>query len=272
MQLILRLLAGIIGGLLIGMYGPDFLIQIFLTAQSVLGQLITFVIPLIILFFISSGIANLPQGDSGKLLGRTVAVAYISTITAGVIAFFVAAQFIPSLVGNAELVESGSHGLMPYIDLAIPPLFGVMSALMLAFILGLGVNACGAKTMKAGLDEGRAIIDNLLAKVIIPILPIYIAGVFANFAADGSAFTMIKTFGVVLLLALILHWLYLTTLFIATGIKRGVSPVTLLKNMLPAYVTALGTMSSAATIPVTLRQAKANGVSEDVANFSSKTH
>ena len=143
-----------------------------------------------------------------------------------------------------------------------------MTALVLAFTLGLGSSAIGSKTIKLCLDEGRDIVDKMLAKVIIPLLPIYIAGVFAGFGADGSVFETLRTFGIVLVLALAMHWVYITVLFIVTGMRAGRSPLTLIKNMIPAYLTALGTMSSAATIPVTLRQAKENGVNNEVANFS----
>lgn len=267
MKLILRLLAGIFGGLLVGMFGPEALIRLFLTAQNLLGQLIGFVIPLIILFFISSGIANLP-GSSGSLLGRTVAVAYGSTLTAGILAFFIASTLVPMLASGGEIGSVDGGGLTGYIDLQVDPIFGVMTALVMAFTLGLGASAAGTKTIKLCLDEGRDIVDKMLANVIIPMLPIYIAGVFAGFGADGSVFETLRTFGIVLIMAIAMHWLYISVLFIATGMRAGRSPLALVKNMIPAYLTALGTMSSAATIPVTLRQAKENGVNNEVANFS----
>ncbi|GAA4888950.1 dicarboxylate/amino acid:cation symporter [Ferrimonas pelagia] len=267
MKLILRLLAGILAGLLIGLYAPDVLVRLMMTVQMILGQLISFVIPLIILFFIASGIANL-QRNSGKLLGRTVAIAYGSTLTAGILAYLSASAFVPMLVSGGELNEVAEHGLKPFFELNVPALFGVMSALAAAFIFGLGISVTGAQSLKLVVDEGKEIIDRLLAKVIIPVLPFYIAGVFAGFGADGSVFETLKTFGVVLVLAVAMHWLYLSVLYIITGLRCGKSPWTLIRTMLPAYVTALGTMSSAATIPVTLRQAKQNGVSDEVANFS----
>src|SRR5690554_3859047 len=140
--------------------------------------------------------------------------------------------------------------------------------LVLAFVLGLGISATRATTIKAASDEGRDIIERLLIKVIIPLLPIYIAGVFAEMAAAGTVFETLKTFGVILILAVALHWVYLTSMFVVAGMRIGKSPIILIKNMLPAYFTALGTMSSAATIPVTLQSVKNNGVNDDIANFT----
>ncbi|SHI18711.1 dicarboxylate/amino acid:cation symporter [Ferrimonas marina] len=267
MKLILRLLAGILAGLLIGLYAPDALVRLMLTVKMALGQLIGFVIPLIILFFIASGIANL-QANGGKLLGRTVSIAYGSTLTAGILAYLVASSLVPMLVESRPLQEVAGSSLTPFVVIEVPALFGVMSALAAAFIFGLGISVTGASSLKKVVDEGKGIIDALLAKVIIPMLPFYIAGVFAGFGADGSVFETLKTFGVVLVMAILMHWLYISVLYIVTGLRSGRSPWALIRTMLPAYVTALGTMSSAATIPVTLRQAKANGVTPEVANFS----
>ncbi len=150
----------------------------------------------------------------------------------------------------------------------MPPVFGVMTALVLAFIFGLGIAATRAEQLKQLSDQGRDIIELLLSKVIIPLLPFYIAGVFAEMAAAGTVFGTLKTFGIILVLAVALHWVYIISMFTVAGVKAGISPITLIKNMLPAYFTALGTMSSAATIPVTLRSVKNNKVDEDVANFA----
>ncbi|RUO43713.1 dicarboxylate/amino acid:cation symporter [Aliidiomarina taiwanensis] len=269
MKLILKLIAGILIGSLVGLFAPDFVTRLLLTFKSLFGELLFFVIPLLILFFITSGIAALPK-KSGKLLGRTLGVAYLSTVIAGIGAFLVARMVVPLLTANSQAVteELNGNGLLPFITMDIPPVFGVMTALVLAFVLGLGISATGSTTLKSASDEGRDIIENLLVKLIIPLLPVYIAGVFAEMAAAGTVFETLRTFGVILILAIVLHWVYLTSMFFAAGIKAGKSPLKLIKNMLPAYFTALGTMSSAATIPVTLQSVKKNGVNEDIANFT----
>ncbi|PSJ45962.1 dicarboxylate/amino acid:cation symporter [Zobellella taiwanensis] len=268
MSLIIKLIAGILSGLLIGLFAPDVLARLLLTFKMLFGQLISFTIPLLILFFITSGIASLPQ-KSGKLLGKTIGLAYASTLVAGIVAFLVASTFIPMLASPATQVaaEEGSK-LAPFVTLQISPLFGVTSALVAAFVFGIGISALQARALKEVSDQARDVIDLLLAKVIIPLLPVYIAGVFTEMALEGTVFNTLKTFGVVLLLAVLMHWIWLTTLYTLTGLAMGRSPLTLIKNMLPAYFTALGTMSSAATIPVSLRATKANGVREGIANFT----
>lgn len=270
MKLILKLIAGIILGMLCGLYAPEWLTRILITFKALFGQVLFFTVPLLILFFIASGIASLPQ-NSGRLLGKTVGLAYLSTIMAGILSFLVATAIVPTLaemVGSSQLQSTAGVALTPYIELAIPPVFGVMSALTLAFIFGLGVTVTQAKILHNLFDEGRDIIQLFLLKVIIPLLPVYIAGVFATMAAAGTVFGTLKTFGLVLVLAVLMHWIWLTGLFIIAGIKAGKSPLFLIKNMLPAYFTALGTMSSAATIPVALQSIKKNGVKEEIANFT----
>ncbi|AXV33683.1 sodium:glutamate symporter [Aeromonas hydrophila] len=267
MKLVLKLVAGILAGLLLGLYAPEWVARVLFTAKTVIGQLITFTIPLIILFFIMSGIASLPK-NSGKLLGKTVALSYCSTILAGLFAFTVASNLIPRLTTAAEPTAESAIKLASYINLEIPPLFGVMSALAAAFVFGIGISATQATDLRRVADQGRDIIDRLLAKVIIPLLPFYIAGVFVEMTVEGTVFATLKTFGVVLVMAIVMHWLWLSVLFVSTGLALGRSPAQLIKNMLPAYFTALGTMSSAATIPVALQASKNNGVSDGIANFT----
>lgn len=267
MKLVLNLIAGILAGLLLGLYAPEWVARVLFTAKTVIGQLITFTIPLIILFFIMSGIASLPK-NSGKLLGKTVALSYCSTILAGLFAFTVASQLIPQLTTAAEPTAQAAIKLSSYISLEIPPLFGVMSALAAAFVFGIGISATQATDLRRVADQGRDIIDRLLARVIIPLLPFYIAGVFVEMTVEGTVFATLKTFGVVLVMAIVMHWLWLSLLFIGTGLALGRSPAMLIKHMLPAYFTALGTMSSAATIPVALQASKNNGVSDGIANFT----
>lgn len=268
MFLILKLIAGIVFGMLLGLYAPHSLTQVLITFKALFGQLLFFTIPLLILFFITSGIAALPR-NSGQLLGRTLGIAYVSTILAGTMAFVVSAMVIPWLApAAADLASNQAVELRPYIELNIPPVFGVMTALALAFIFGLGIASTQATSLKQLSDQGRDIIQLLLSRIIIPLLPLYIAGVFAQMSAAGTVFTTLKTFGIVLLLAIVLHWVWISILFILAGLKAGRSPLALIKHMLPAYFTALGTMSSAATIPVSLQATKQNGVKDEVANFT----
>ncbi|EAS42310.1 dicarboxylate/amino acid:cation symporter [Photobacterium profundum] len=267
MKLILKLISGILVGILLGFFAPDSIIRTLLTIKQLGGQLIGFTIPLIILFYITSGIASLPK-NSGSLLGKTVALSYGSTIIAGSLAFLVASVVIAGLPESTVTVASSSDKLTSFLTLEIPPLFGVMTALATAFLFGLGISITDSQNLRKIADEGRNVIDLLLAKVIIPFLPLYIAGVFAEMSAEGTVFTTLKTFGVVLTLAIIMHWVWITIQYTITGLVLRQSPIKLIKNMLPAYFTAVGTMSSAATIPVTLRQTKKNGVDDSIANFT----
>jgi Na+/H+-dicarboxylate symporter len=268
MKLIAKLIAGIITGILIGLYFPTWVSQLLLTFKGLFGQLLFFTVPLLILFFITSGIANLPK-NSGSLLSKTIGIAYLSTIIAGVAAFFAASIVVPWLTSSGQTMATTSATVIePFITMNIPPVISVMSALVLAFIFGLGIAATGAKQLQQLSDQGRDVIERLLNRVIIPLLPLYIAGVFAEMAVAGTVFTTLKTFAIVLALAVVLHWVYLLTMFFIAGMKSGQLPFALLRNMLPAYFTALGTMSSAATIPVTLTAVKNNKVNDDVANFT----
>jgi Na+/H+-dicarboxylate symporter len=268
MKLIIKLLAGIVLGILLGMLAPAGVTRILITIKALFGELLFFTIPLLILFFISSGIAALPR-NAGKLLGRSLLLAYSFTLIAGTLAFLVAAVVVPLLASSPESLNGAeAQALQPYVTVTIPPLFNVMTALMLAFIMGLGMAATQADNMRQMADQGRDIIQWLLVRAIIPLLPVYIAGVFAEMAAAGTVFATLRTFGVVLLLAVLMHWIWIVTLFFIAGARAGRSPLGLIRNMLPTYFTALGTMSSAATIPVSLQSSKRNGVSEHVADFT----
>ncbi|ATG78046.1 dicarboxylate/amino acid:cation symporter [Pseudoalteromonas sp. 1_2015MBL_MicDiv] len=267
MKLILKLIAGIVAGILVGLYVPITGVELLFTVKELIGQIISFTIPLIILFFIASGIAGLPKG-SGHLLGKTVGFAYSSTIIAGTLAFLLVSAVIPFLSGGITFEAEVATEIGSFIDLEIPPLMGVMTALVTAFVFGIGMSQLELDTLKKVSDQGRDVIDGLLSKVIIPALPFYIAGVFAEMTVAGTVVDTLQTFGVVLIAALVMHWLWLSVLYIATGILLKRNPIELVKNMLPAYFTALGTMSSAATIPVSLQSSKANKVKDDVANFT----
>ncbi|MCK6263006.1 dicarboxylate/amino acid:cation symporter [Vibrio sp. ZSDE26] len=267
MNLVTKLVAGIASGIVVGSFAPDIIVRLFLTFQQIGGQLIGFTIPLIILFYIASGIASLPK-NSGNLLGKTIGLAYGSTIIAGCLAFFAASIVLSGLSPSVATETEAVRSLTGFISLEIPAIFGVMTALALAFLFGIGISVTESLTLKKLADEGRNIVDLLLSKVIIPMLPIYIAGVFANMAAEGTVFSTLKTFGVVLITAIVVHWIWISIQYVIAGMVSGKSPLALIKTMLPAYFTALGTMSSAATIPVTLKQTKENGVKEPIANFT----
>lgn len=265
MKLVLRLLFGIILGTLMGLYLPTNLVRVLLTVQTFFGAFIGFVIPFIILLYITHGIAGLGH-KSGKILGITICLTYLSTIGAGLVAYLIGSELIP-LFAHKPLSLSDSAALTPYFALSIDPPMSVVTALMMAFIFGIGIGKSHAITLEKAAFEGKQIMDLLLGKVIVPLLPVYIACIFATMAANGTVFETLKTFIMVLGLAMCLHWIWLLVLYISAGLVAHRNPFELLLNMLPAYFTAAGTMSSTATIPVTLRAVKSNHVSNAVADF-----
>ncbi|ADU30402.1 dicarboxylate/amino acid:cation symporter [Evansella cellulosilytica] len=265
MKLILKLLLGIIAGIVIGLINFTFITQLFVTLKDIFGQFIGFIIPFIIFFFIASGIAKLGQ-HSGKIVGLTVGTAYLSTFLAGILAFLVAISVIPLLNATESTIpEEASIG--GFFSLEIAPLMGVITALVMAFLFGIGIAKTNSSTLQKVVDEGKNIIELAIKKIIIPLLPFYIGGIFVQLAAEGTVFETLKVFAVVLVVVIMTHWVWLLVQYVTAGSITKRNPFSLLKTMLPAYFTALGTMSSAATIPVTLKQVKENDVDDDVANF-----
>ena len=266
MKLLVKLLMGIIGGIIVGLFLPEAIVRVFVTLKVIFGSFIGFIIPFIILFFIASGVAGLGK-SSGKLLGGTVGIAYLSTVLAGIMAFIVATLVLPMITSPATVVEEGS-ALEPYLQIEIEPLMGVITALLMAFVFGIGVTKTQSIRLKEFFDEGKQIVERVISGIIIPFLPVYIAGIFAEMAYQGTVFQTLQLFAMVLLLAVILHCLWLLIQYSVAGIMTSRNPFSLLAKMAPAYFTAIGTMSSAATIPVTLKAVKENKVKPNIANFT----
>ncbi|MGM0898692.1 MAG: dicarboxylate/amino acid:cation symporter [Bacillota bacterium] len=265
-----RIVLAIVLGVLIGSVAPEWLVRIFATFTGIFGGFLNFIVPLIILGFIAPGIAKLGKG-SGKLLGLATSVAYLSTITAGVLAFFVASTILPNLMrgGSLNNLDDPANSLASsFIELEIPQLFGVMSALILAFLLGIGMASTGSRTMASFFEEFQEIIEKVISVIIIPLLPFHIFGIFANMAYGGAVMEILSLFAVVFILIIVLHWVMITGQYTSAGLLKKKNPFAMIRIMLPAYFTALGTQSSAATIPVTLRQARKTGVKERVADFT----
>ncbi|OFS62010.1 MULTISPECIES: dicarboxylate/amino acid:cation symporter [Nosocomiicoccus] len=277
MKLLLKLFSGIIAGIIVGSIyyfsadGTTFhsimeiVTRLFITMQSILGSFIFFLIPLIIFFFIADGVSSIGRG-AGKVVGATIGVAYISTIGAGLLAFVVAKFLMPIVTKGGQIQEEGTE-LGPLLEFDIPAPLDILTALVLAFSVGIVINIIKAETMKQWIHDGKQVVEFLIEKVVITILPFYIAGVFAGMASTGTVFKTLSVFGVVLLIAIALHWIWITIQYTIAGSLLGKNPFKMIKTMLPAYVTALGTMSSAATISVTLPKAKEMGVRDKIADF-----
>lgn len=250
---------------------PEWLARVFMTFNGIFSQFLGFLIPLIIVGLVTPAIAELGRG-AGKWLAVTAAVAYGSTVFAGLLAFLVAQSSYPWLLGGTQSIDGlenpEEHALSGYFEIAMPPVFDVMTALVLAFCLGVGITFVRGTTLHSGFAELRTIVMRVVEKVIIPLLPLYIFGMFLSLTMNGQIALVISTFLRVVVLAFIMTIVILLIQYGIAGVVARRNPLVMLKNMLPAYATALGTASSAATIPVTLACARRNGVDERVAGFT----
>jgi serine/threonine transporter len=244
-------------------------VRIFATFNSIFGQFLGFIIPLIILGLVTPAIADIGKG-AGKLLLITVGIAYADTVVAAILSYTTGSTFFPSLIGNGsqtlETVEKSAE-ILPYFTINIPATIDVMSALVLSFIVGLGIAYGGHTVLRGATNEMKAIIVGVIERVIIPLLPVYIFGIFLNMTFSGDVMRMMTVFAKIIVVIFALHIFVLLYQYLIAGAIVRKNPFRLLANMFPAYLTALGTSSSAATIPVALKQTRKNGVSEGVAGF-----
>ncbi|QUB80945.1 dicarboxylate/amino acid:cation symporter [Prevotella jejuni] len=264
-----RVIIAILLGLFLGYYLPAPAVRVFLTFNSIFSQFLGFMIPLIIIGLVTPAIAGIGKG-AGKLLLATVVIAYVDTIVAGGLSYGTGTWLFPSMIastgGAIPQIEKATE-LTPYFTINIPAMVDVMSSLVFSFIVGLGIAYGGLRTMENLFSEFKNIIEKVIEKAIIPFLPLYIFGVFLSMTHNGQARQVLIVFSQIIIVILVLHVLILVYEFCIAGAIVKRNPFRLLWNMLPAYLTALGTSSSAATIPVTLKQTEKNGVSNEVAGF-----
>ncbi len=274
------ILVAIVLGILLGPVMPTWLGSVFLTYNSIFSGFLGFIVPLVIFGLVTPAIAELGKG-AGKWLGITAAIAYGSTLFAGLLAYFVSRWlFTASLSGQglAEIEEGEGSGFSAYVSLVnsaqgsateivLPPLLDVMTALVLAFIIGVGITAFHSKVIFRGAVEFRSIIEAVIRRILVPALPLFIFGIFLDLSASGAAITIITKFLLVAVVSFALTLVVLLIQFTVAGAMNKENPLKALWNMRDAYFTALGTSSSAATIPVTLASTKKNKVSDAVAGF-----
>ena len=269
--LLAKVVIAIAAGVLFGQFLPAGIARIFVTFNSLFGNFLSFTIPLIIVGLVTPAIGDLGKG-AGKLLAITALIAYLSTIMSGFFTYFSSAAVFPSIIpvsSSLSTVENPENFLLlPYFKVAMPPLMDVMTALLLSFTIGLGLSAINGTTLKNGFRDFREIITKLIEVVIIPLLPLHIFGIFLNMTVSGQVFSIITMFVKIIAFIFVLHVVLLIVQFCIAGAIGKKNPFKLLKTMLPAYATALGTQSSAATIPVTLAQTIKNGVRENIAVFT----
>lgn len=271
--LVPKLIIAIILGILIGQFLPEAVCRIVVTLSGLFSTFLKFIIPLMILAYVTMGIADLTQG-AGKLLLITVALAYGSTLIGGTASYIVSSTLFPSFM-NASALEkiaaTADASLASYISISLKPILDTLSAVALAFVLGLCLSTLRGKTIGNTLYDGMkdfsGIIDKVLHSVIIPLLPLYICGTFVDMTYSGKTFAILSILWKVFIVVILMHLIYIVLQFIVAGTVSKKNPLTLIKNQIPGYTTALGTQSSAATIPVNLECAANDGISEQIRNF-----
>jgi len=263
-----RIIIAILLGILIGQVFPTGLVKVFVTFNTIFSQFLGFCIPLIIVGLVTIAIADIGRG-AGKMLLVTVLLAYGFTLMAGFLSLFTGMALYPSLITPGIPLEeiSEAKGIEPFFSVNIPPIMDVMTALVLAFMLGLGAASLETDYLKNLARDFQQIMVKTISSVILPLLPLYIFGIFLNMTHTGQVLSVLTLFAKIILIIFALHILWLIFIYLVVGSVVHRNPFKLLLKMLPAYFTALGTQSSAATIPVTLEQTIKNGVSEEVAGF-----
>lgn len=272
-NLVVRLIISVILGILIGQFCPMIVCQILVSVSGLFSSFLKFIIPLMILAFVTMGIADL-SGGAGQLLLITVALSYGSSVIAGSASYLVASGLFPSFMRPEALeqIAATAGASVPVLfSISLPPIMDTLSAVALAFVLGLCMSTMRGKeigdTLYNAFKDFSAIINKVLHNVIIPLLPLYICGTFADMTKSGKTFAVLSILWKVFLVVIAMHWVCIILQFLLAGAISRKNFITLIRNQLPGYTTALGTQSSSATIPVNLQCAQADGVCEQIRNF-----
>lgn len=268
----MRLLIWIVVAIIAGLAGGQLLpVEVFSATESVrliLSGLLQFFIPLIVLAFIAAGIAEL-RGKIGRMLSFSVVLAYADTVIGIGLGVLAAVLIIPRLLGGGTSAQDGITLPDPFFELDIEPPLAVISALILAFILGIGSTWEKSQTLRRLLLEFRDIVLWAIQKVVMPIIPFFILFTFLKLSAEGTIFSNIPVFAGMFVLIVLMQWLWLAIEYSTAGIVSRTSPLPMMRAMVPAYLTGMGTMSSAVTMPVALRQAKTvKSVDQAVTDFT----
>lgn len=267
--LLSKVIAAIVIGLLFSLFTPIPIVRLFVTFNDIFGNFLGFLIPLIIFGLVTPGISELGKG-AGKILVITTLIAYTSTVLSGYFSYITTNQALPYLIDKSQTLLSDSLNgniIKSFFTIEMAPLMSVTSALVFSFVVGIALSSINSNSLKSGLVEFRDLITLVINKAIIPILPFYIFGIFLKIGAEGQASIVLGLFFKVIIVIFIMHVLLLLFQYSVAALVSGKNPFKALLTMMPAYMTALGTQSSAATIPVTLNQTKKNGVDPDLADF-----
>lgn len=264
---IVRLIFGVLAGLLIGPYLNDTFLQIILSTKHILGQLILFLVPLIILGFIVSAIANLEQ-KSSSIIGVSLLIAYLSSVGAGFFSASMGYTILPHINIVPTISELTKLPAMLF-KLDIPPIFDVMTSLVLALMIGLGILWTNAKPLAQAFNYLKDIVSLLVSKILMPILPVYIACNFALLSYAGTIKSQLPIFIKVIVIVILLHLCWIAILYGIAGLYSRKNPWNVLKHYGPTYITALGTMSSAASLGIALQAAnKSKILKPEISNFT----
>ena len=269
-SLLFWIVLAIIVGTLCSFIFPVRLARVFITFNGLFSNFLGFFVPVLIFALITPAIASLGRG-AGKWLGMTAGIAYGSTIISGLMAWGLSIAIYPWLLGDQTLITDVSDvdegALSPFFEVEIEPPFAVMTALVLAFCVGIAMTAVKSDTLYKFTADLERVIMKVVTGFVIPLLPLFIFGMFLNLGMNENMGDTLAAFGKVLLVAVIMTVVLLALQYLIAGAIAGVNPIKAFGNMLPAYFTALGTSSSAATIPVTLKSTLNNKVDENVAGF-----
>lgn len=263
-----KVVIAIVVGALLGLILPDVVVRIFKTFNVLFAQLLKFVVPLLVLGLVTPSIANLGRG-AGKMLLTVMLIAYCSTVCGALFSYGVSSNIFPLYLNPGELsAEAVSEKeFLPYIDLKIPPICDIMTALVLSFVIGVGIIFTGANGLKKGFEEFGEIVKLTIENVIIPFLPVYIFTMICEMSAKGVIDVVLGTGFKVILTGVILSILYLIVQYCIAGIIARKNPLKLIWNIIPAYLTGFSICSSSACIPVTYECTLKNGVRKDIADF-----
>lgn len=269
LPLLVRIVIAIALGVGLGFVLPAEVIRVFNTFNGLFDQLLKFLIPLIILALVTAAIADVGRG-AGKMLAVTAGMAYVATVLSGLFSYLCSVNIFPFLIdGEAAVSGKATEAMFPaYFNIDIPPVMPVMTALVASFLIGIGIAIFGGDVLKKGFTELKDIVSHAISKIIIPFLPVYIFGMFLNMTAEGEIGAVLSSFIQIIIVIFLMSVVLLLLQYAVAGIVTKRNPFKLLVKMLPAYFAALGTSSSAATIPVTLRQTLDNGVRQEIAGFT----
>ena len=269
-RLLLKIAIGIVLGIIVGSFMPEGITSLINILNVFISKFINFSVPLIIIGFVVQGISSL-KFSSGKLLGITCLVSYIFMIISGLISYFVSSNVFPMLLNNAlktfenpiDMTNTAKH--IHHID--FPPIMDVTSALILSFIIGIGISCIKGHLLKDAFSELHSITEMFVHKIMVPIIPIYVFGIFVKMSSSGHIQKILNSFSKIILIIICIHFVVIFMQYIIAGIISKKNPLRLIKNVIPSYTTALATQSSVAVIPVSIENALSNGVSDGISNF-----